>query len=133
MNVGNLNKVHFQNVKEKDAGSRKTEKISLNVSQWECSKEYEDIMKTIGKNRKLLVSTFDSLKEKGDEITLEKAKEVIGNVLKNCDLHLSSEKWPYLLKFAEKNGVIDYKFLLEVFKERLYLLSAHPKNVVETY
>lgn len=123
--------MHFPSIKGKNVSPSKTEGVALNVSEWECSKEYENVMKIIGKNRKLLISTFDDLKQKGTPITLEKAEEIIGNILKNSGVTLTSEKWPYLLKFAEKDGGIDYKFLLEVFKERLYLLSAHPKNIVD--
>lgn len=38
-----------------------------------------------------------------------------------------------MYKFAEKDGVVDHKFMLEIFKERLYLLSAHPKINVDHY
>jgi len=36
-----------------------------------------------------------------------------------------------MYKFAEKEGQIDYKFMLEIFKDRLYLLSAHPKKNID--
>jgi len=131
INVGSLTKVHFPTVKGYSPQNARTEtdsgNIALNVSGWECSKEYENVLKTIGKNRKLLINLFDNLKSSGVTITSEKAKEVIAGILENSKIQLSQEKWPYLLKFAEKDGAVDYKFLLEVFKERLYRLSAHPK------
>ena len=124
-----MTKVHFPSVKGSQPGSAKAGpgNTALNVSAWECSKEYENVLKNIGKNRKLLINLFDELSSKQVTITSEKAKEVISGVLENSDIQLSAEKWPYMLKFAEKDGVVDYKFLLEVFKERLYLLNAHPK------
>lgn len=130
MNVANLSRVHFPNVKKKNIEFEKGEEASLHVSEWECSKEYESVMKIIGKNRKVLISMFDDLKERGIEVNFEKAKEIIANILKSSGNFLSTEKWPYLLKFAQKEGIIDYKFLLEIFKERLYLLNAHPKSLV---
>lgn len=134
VNVGSLTKVHFPAVKAfaSPKGDVDGSNVALNVSGWECSKEYENVLKTIGKNRKLLTSLFDNLKNTGVAITKEKAREVIANILENSKIQLTPEKWPYLLKFAEKDGVIDYKFLLEIFKERLYLLSAHPKVSVGT-
>jgi len=128
INVGSMNKVHFPNVKNSAQAA-----TALNVSGWECSKEYEKVLKTVGKNRKQLINTFDTLKNSGTTITFEKAKEVVGDMLEKEGIHLTSEKWPYLLKFAEKDEAIDYKILLEVFKERLYLLSAHPKVNVGSY
>jgi hypothetical protein len=84
-------------------------------------------MKIIGKNRKSLISTFEDLKKKGVAINFEKVQEIIGEVLFANGLTVEKEFWPYLLKFAEKDGVIDHKFLLEVFRERSYLLTSHPK------
>jgi hypothetical protein len=105
----------------------------MNVSSWECSKEYEDVLRVIGKNRKTLITQFDDLKKQGQEITFNKAKEVIGEVLKTNGLKVTDEQWPYLLKFAEKDGVVDHKFLLEVFRERSYLLSSHPKTSIISF
>lgn len=138
INVGSLTKTHFPGVKGYSSslpGSAKKEDFSsntaLNVSGWECSKEYERVLKTIGRNRKTFISIFDDLKKTNVPITKVKVQEVIGGILETDGIILTPEKWPYLVKFAEKDGMVDYKFMLEVFKERLYLLSAHPKvNIV---
>jgi len=37
---------------------------------------------------------------------------------------VKEEYWPMLLKFAEKNGVIDYKFLLEIYRGRKARMEA---------
>ncbi len=100
---------------------------SLGVSNWECSKDYERVMKIIGKNRKILSNSFDDLKSQGKIITFDVVKSVIGEVLFTNGFTLEDNYWPYLLKFAEKEGVIDHKFLLDVFRDRFYLLSSHPK------
>lgn len=132
INVANLNKVHFPGVKNA-AQTMKEGNTALDVSGWECSKEYEKVLKIVGKNRKLLISTFDTMKNSGTPVTFEKARDVIDGMLEKEGIKLTSEKWPYLLKFAEKDEAIDYKFLLDIFKERLYLLSAHPKVNVGSY
>jgi len=106
---------------------------ALSVSAWECSKEYEKILKIIGKNRKGLINTFEDLKQKGILIDAAKIKEIIGELLRNAGLTIADTHWLYLYKFAEKDGVVDYKFMLEAFKERLYLLSAHPKTNVDHF
>lgn len=35
--------------------------------------------------------------------------------------------WSMLLNFAEKDGLIDYKFMLDIFKERIKIIDSHPK------
>lgn len=135
VNVGSLQKVHFPSLKGSQPDSAnltspEKNNTSSNVSAWECSKEYEKVLKNIGKNRKLLLNAFEDLSSKQVVITPFKAREVIGGILENSGIQLSAEKWPYLLNFAEKNGAIDYKFLLDVCKDRLYLLTAHPKTSI---
>ena len=108
-------------------------KKSLNVSTWECSQEYEKVLKVIGKNRKGLTMAFEDLKKKGVAIDAGKIKEIVGGLLETTGLKLNDDQWFYLYKFAEKDGVVDYKHMLDVFKERLYLLSAHPKKSTIDY
>jgi hypothetical protein len=40
-------------------------------------------------------------------------------MLRNSGVTIKEEAWPVLIKFTEKDGVIDYKFLLDVYKERI--------------
>jgi len=47
-------------------------------------------------------------------------------MLSNSGHKLKEEAWPILLKFAERNGLIDYKFMLEVYKERIKRIDSHP-------
>ena len=110
-----------------------TLKKSLNVSTWECSQEYEKVLKIIGRNRKGLITAFEDLKKQGITIDARRVKEIVGGLLESTSLKLNDDQWFYLYKFAEKDGVVDYKHMLDVFKERLYLLSAHPKKSTTDY
>ena len=47
-------------------------------------------------------------------------------MLRNSGVCVREDGWPILLKFAEKDGIIDYKFLLEVYKERIKRIDTHP-------
>jgi Ca2+-binding EF-hand superfamily protein len=96
------------------------------LSQWECTKEYEDVMKIIGRNRKVLISSFSDMSKSGS-LTFERVRDVLIELLRNNSIAINESYWPYLLKVAERDSAIDYKFLLEVFKERSQLLVAHPK------
>ncbi len=105
-------------------------KNATSISEWECSKTYEDILKLIARNRKALIATFEDLKSQNVAIDPTKIRQVVVSLLESHGFPLTNEQWLYLSKFAEKDGQIDYKFMLEVFKERLYLLHAHPKASV---
>ncbi len=129
INVQNLNKLHYSRSKEVNIENSHSKEID--ISNWECSKEYEKVMKTIGRNRKHITDTLEALKASNTLITFEKVKEILETILGKVGIHLSSDQWYSLLNFAEKDKIIDYKLLLETFKQRLYLLSAHPKAYSE--
>ena len=78
-----------------------------NLIGWEDTREFQEIARTIGKNRKLLLEQFAHYKLKGDDIDLakrptnggatgakasdslvifESAKHVLGMVLRGCRL-----------------------------------------------
>ncbi len=40
--------------------------------------------------------------------------------------NVQEEGWPILLRFAEKNGIVDFRFLLEVYKDRIQKIDSHP-------
>lgn len=96
-------------------------------SKWETTKQYDQIVKTISRNRKFLTETFAALEKREKRISFEKAKEVISELLRSVGLYVPEEFWPYLLKFAQREGAIDYKFMLEVYKERINRVDSHPK------
>lgn len=135
-NVRNLTKTYGEGVSSsasKQKAESATLKKSLNVSTWECSQEYEKVLKIIGKHRKGLTTAFENLRQQGITIDAARVKETVGELLNSSGLKLDDDQWYYLYKFAEKDGVVDFKYMLEVFKERLYLLSAHPKKSTVDY
>jgi len=136
INVNSLNKTFYSASDKKpstaETGSERP-KTALSVSTWECSKEYEEILKVVGRNRKALIAKFDDIKKGGGSVDATKVKEIIGDVLNHNGYKVQDDQWPYLYKFAEKDGIVDHKFLLEVFRERAYLLSSHPKTSFVTF
>lgn len=84
-------------------------------------------MKCIGRNRKILISSFKDIASTGKPITVDVVKGIVDQVLRSNNLKVDEGFWPYLLKFAEKDGIVDYKFMLEVFRERTQALNKHPK------
>lgn len=99
------------------------------LGQWEASKEYDKVILAIGRNRKYLLDHFQSLSSRHTPITYDVAKNVIEFMLRNSGLSVKEEGWPVLIKFAEKDGIIDYKLLLDIYKERIKKIDSHPKNL----
>ena len=48
-------------------------------------------------------------------------------MLESQGLKVEDKYWPYLLKFAEREGAIDYKFLLDVYKGKTDQIKSPPK------
>lgn len=40
-------------------------------------------------------------------------------MLRSQGLFVNEQQWPCLINWAKRNSVIDYKFLLQVYKDRL--------------
>ncbi|CAG9315143.1 unnamed protein product [Blepharisma stoltei] len=91
---------------------------------WEDSRQYEDICKLISKNRKLLQTAFDSL-AKGGRIEFQQAKDVLSGFLR--EISLSDEQWRKIIGVAMKDGMVDYRFLLDIYKDRVRDKQTHPR------
>lgn len=39
--------------------------------------------------------------------------------MRNVGATVDEDCYPHLLKFAERDGIVDYRFMLEVYKERM--------------
>lgn len=96
-------------------------------SKWETTKQYDQILKTIARNRKHLMDSFAGIVKRDKVLSFQMAKEVIAELLRSMGLYVPEEFWPYLLKFAQREGSIDYKFMLDVYKERISRVDSHPK------
>ena len=91
---------------------------------WEDTQHFEDVCSAIARNRKVLQTAFEARSPAG-LVTLQQARQVLTLALR--DFRLSEDQWLRLLKVAEKSHNVDYKLLLEVFKERSLAKSMHPK------
>lgn len=94
--------------------------------QFEDSREFDDLSKIIARNRKLLNITFDAM-AKGGRIDVGKAKEVLMSVSRQ--LKVSDDMWNRILAVAIKEGMLDYKFFLEIYKDRALIKQWHPRPV----
>ena len=106
--------------------------------KWERTDQYDSVIKIIGKNRKLLNQQFKEAahSEEAKELNQNVAepqflhphqvKNTIDNLLRQYGIVVGEANWNVLLDFAQKKNIIDYKVLLQVFKQRLFNLESHP-------
>jgi Ca2+-binding EF-hand superfamily protein len=91
---------------------------------WEDSRQYEDVCKVIAKNRKMLIDMFEQV-GRGGRCEYEKAKEAMGTVLQ--DFPLGEENWRKILGVAFKDNMVDYKTMLDIYKQRCTSAQLHPR------
>lgn len=84
-------------------------------------------MATLGRNRKLILSKFMSLEQRRIRITFEAAKEVLKEILDPAKLRVDDKNWHLLIKFAEKDGIIDFKLLMDTLRDRNNKALSAPK------
>jgi len=101
--------------------------LEFNKVDWVNTKNYEDVMVIIGRNRKLLSNKFLDLEQRKIAITYDVVKAVIKEVLGTSGIKIDEKNWAILLKFAEFRGIVDYRKLLAVFKDRLHSTSSIPR------
>ena len=91
---------------------------------WEDTSHFEDICAAISRNRKVLLSAFEAISPSG-LTSLHQTRQVLSIALRA--FKISEEQWKKLVKVAEKGENVDYRLLLEVFKERSWVKAMHPK------
>ena len=117
-----------------------TEGIPL---KWERTAGYDNAIKIIGKNRKLLHEQFKKAAlspenqhhNKGQEepkyILVTQARDILSKLLASYQIRIDDSNWHVLLDFAQDRTVIDYKTLLTVYKQRFFNLESHPTPTSE--
>ena len=93
------------------------------VKTWEDSKEFDEITRVIARNRKLLQITFDAMSKNG-RIEIQYAKDVMGSIFKQ--MKFTDDVWNKILGVAIKGGLLDYRFLLDIYKDRALSKQWHP-------
>ena len=118
------------------ATSTHLQKVVLNphgraISVFERTKQFDNIVKIIAKNRRFLLQQFNELYHRRVPLNFETAKGVLDNLLGINGVKLDSKFWPLLIGFAEKDGRVDYKYLLDRYKERTSKVNLHPNPIVK--
>ena len=102
-------------------------KVSEMTTNWEDTQDFDKVCAAVGRNRKLILLAFEAM-SRDSKVTYEKAKEVLSMALR--DYRLSEEQWRKLLRVADRGGMVDYRFLLDIYKERATLKVLHPRPVM---
>lgn len=64
------------------------------------------------------MQTFNDI-NKFKPVTFNVAKEVLEKLFNSTGIKLEKDHYPLIIKFAERDGIVDYRFMLEVYKERI--------------
>ncbi|EGR32180.1 hypothetical protein IMG5_093040 [Ichthyophthirius multifiliis] len=80
------------------------------LKQLETSKEYDDIMTIIGRNRKYLTNIFTQIEKKQQAITYDMVKSIIGELLRSIGIVIDDFCYCKLIKFAEKTELLIINF-----------------------
>ena len=91
---------------------------------WEDSKQYEEICRRISKNRKMLLDTFEQVGRSG-KADYAQTKEVLGTAIK--DIQISEEQWRKIVGVACRDNFVDYRSLLDIYKQRCTSAQMHPR------
>ena len=104
--------------------------VAFNKPDWENTKNYDEVMVTIGRSRKLIFSKFLNLEQRKVKITYEVARDVLKEILGYCKIKVEDKNWPVLILFAERDGIIDFRMLLDVYRQRVNKLLDAPRSKV---
>ena len=94
--------------------------------EWEASKEFEHMCGQIGKNRKLIQEHCESKSDNEGYITYADGAEALQTVLR--EYKLPREYMNILLSAGEHQGMVDYKKMLTIYKNRYSTSNLFPKS-----
>ena len=97
---------------------------------FEDSKEFDQLSMLIARNRKVIGITFEAMSRNG-KVDLQKAKDVLMSVARHPKV--DDEVWDRLLGVAIRDGGLDYKFFLEIYKDRALHKQWHPRPKSSAY
>jgi hypothetical protein len=96
-------------------------------SKYEQSKEFDEIIKAIAKNRKFIISQLSSLENSGRKVDFGVVKTLLGTVLRGQRLAVPPKFWKLLIGFAERDlGKVDYRYMLDRYRDRSVLINNYP-------
>ena len=100
--------------------------IILKKGKFQHQKKLENISNLIGKNRKIINLKFEKITKNNENINFLDAVKVLEDVL---SIKMDTNEWLKILNFAIKDNFLDYKFMMDVFKNRLIDVNSHPKDL----
>ena len=97
------------------------------ISKFEISQEFDHVLKVISKNRRFLITQFKQMQRRGIQINFKVVRLVLTKLLRAQAINVPKNCWPLLISFAEKDGTVDYKYLLDRYKERTQSIYSYPR------
>ena len=101
--------------------------IQFNKMDWVTTKNYEDTIAVLARNRKVIYNKFLHLEQRKVAITFDIARSVLKEVLDHSGMKMQEQNWVYLIKFAENKGVVDFRKMMSIYKDRLQRHTSIPR------
>ena len=94
---------------------------------WVTTRSYEDTIAVLARNRKIIYNKFLNLEQRKVTITPEVAKSVLKEILDYSGIKMQESNWTYLIKFAESRGIVDFRKMMSIYKDRLQRHTSIPR------
>ena len=75
------------------------------------------------------MNIFNEINKK-EPVTYNIVKAILEKLLRNIGITIDDNCYPLLIKFAERDGIVDFRFMLEVYKERTGRISLQPATLI---
>lgn len=102
---------------------------TLEVQPLDSLKREYDLIRLIGRNRKHLLEEFHKLA--GSDRVVIPEKQITRVIMALCQKHQqphSEALYRQLVAFAGRDGMVDYRLLLDIFKSRMERIEQFPKS-----
>eukprot|EP00825_Cyclidium_porcatum_P044688 TRINITY_DN6617_c0_g1_i1.p1 TRINITY_DN6617_c0_g1~~TRINITY_DN6617_c0_g1_i1.p1 ORF type:complete len:457 (-),score=69.21 TRINITY_DN6617_c0_g1_i1:1088-2458(-) len=117
--------------------------MQYNSIKWEKSYQYDQVIILIARNRKLLKLKFKQVQQ--NQVGTKKPNvqseskfldqdtiiQILNEFLQQNGIQIQSNYWPVLINFAKTKQLIDYKLLLNVYRQRCDEICQPPPTQVK--
>lgn len=100
------------------------------LPSFEQSQSFEEFTKFIGRNRKYLLERIENLEHKTPLIDYSDVEKILKDTASQHKMDYAPEVYRNFIAFAMTGEKVDYRLLLEAFKQRAETIHEFPKHKV---
>lgn len=100
------------------------------LPHFEQSLDFEEFTRFIGRNRKYLLEQIEKLDHLTPLLEFSTVEKILREVASQHKLNFASDVYRNFLAFAMTGERVDYRLLLDAFKQRSEIIQEFPKHKV---